>query len=281
MNFSDLFIVVVIVAGLFGLIVAVVRQRQFLTKAVNPHRVAWIIAALTLFWGGIALLRLEAHSWDLDEWSRIFGSLVTEERLSARAKIAAVAMITGVLFGLLVLWCWLFSPRDPTTFRRPRDRRRAFRYYVSRLRGGLDYAVLCRNDGQRLEEAWAPRPIRTRLDHFPRVEIDGKWKERTLEDQIEFWRATAADLHKSMAMIDEVVGRARQGKNRRMVFDAEFGGLFFMYLRVADPRDRAGDTVYLFAATLNQEQMNLKIADVHFDLLVQAMRHIEGGIRVG
>src|SRR5258708_18379778 len=59
MNYSDLFVVVLLVAGMYGLIVALARQPQFLTKAVNPYRGPWLLAALTALWFGIGLLRLE------------------------------------------------------------------------------------------------------------------------------------------------------------------------------------------------------------------------------
>jgi hypothetical protein len=278
MNFTDLFIVAVLAITVYGLIVAISRRRQFLTEAVNPHRGAWLLAGLTVFWCGVGLLRLEAKSWELADFARVLSHLVTEQNLSPRGKVAAVALLMGLLFAALVFWCWLTLPRDPRTFRRPADRRRAFRYYVSTLKGGLDYAALVREDGERLEEAWNAKQIRARLDHLPRVaDAPGAPRQvRTEDDQLRFWQAAALHLHRSMATLDAAIAPAHHGHNRRLVFDAEYGGLFFIYLR---PPDAHGDCLYLFGATLNQEEMNLKTADRDFDLLLHALRHIEDSIK--
>jgi len=37
--------------------------------------------------------------------------------------------------------------------------------------------------------------------------------------------------------------------------------------------------VYLFAATVSQEAVNLKVADAHFDLLVRALKGIDHNVR--
>ena len=68
MNASDLLIVIALASGLYALIVALTRQRQFLAKAVNPHRGSWLIAALTTVWVGMGLLRWEAGSWSPARW---------------------------------------------------------------------------------------------------------------------------------------------------------------------------------------------------------------------
>jgi hypothetical protein len=38
---------------------------------------------------------------------------------------------------------------------------------------------------------------------------------------------------------------------------------------------------YLFGATLNQKEMNTQVAEAHFNLLVEALRHIDRNVRVG
>jgi hypothetical protein len=279
MNYSDLLVVVALVAGLYGLIVALARQRQFLSKAVNPHRGAWLVAGLTALWVGVGLLRLEAQSWDPHALGRLLASLVTEAPLSTRGKAAVVAVLLGLLFVILVLWCWINFPKDPSVFRRPGQRGKALRYYVAGLKGGLEYAVLMRPGGERLEEASEPRHLKACLPHLPRVNGGADRIARTPDDQVAFWRQTAEHLHQSMAALDAAIAPARQGANRRLVFDCEYGGLYFAYLRPPVPGDPNAEPVYLFAATVSQEAVNLKLADAHFDLLLRALKGIDTNVR--
>src|SRR3954463_9770691 len=102
MNYSELFVVVLLVVGLYGLIVALARQRQFLTKAVNPYRMPWFLAGLTALWFGIGLLHLEAHSWDPQAVTHVLASLITDAPLSTRGKVAVVSILLGLLFLVLV-----------------------------------------------------------------------------------------------------------------------------------------------------------------------------------
>lgn len=280
MNFSDLLVVVALAAGLYGLIVALARQRQFLTRAVNPNRGAWLLAGVTALWVGIGLLRLEAESWHPHDLGRLLASLVTDAPLSTRGKMAVVAVLLGLLFVLLVLWCRLNFPKDPTVFRRPEQRGKALRYYVTRLRGGLDYAVLMRPGGERLEEAWERRHLRTCLPHLPRVAGGTDRVERTADDQIAYWRLTAEHLHRSMTSLDAAIAPAHQGANRRLVFDCEYGGLYFAYLRSPVPGQPDAEPIYVFAAAVSQEAVNLKLADAHFDLLLRALKGIDTNVRL-
>jgi hypothetical protein len=280
MNYSDLFVVLVLAAGLYGLIVALARQRQFLTRAVNPYRGPWLLAGLTALWFGIGLLRLEAHSWDPHALAGVLNALVTDAPLSTRGKVAAVAVLLGMLFIVLVVWCRVNYPKDPIVFHRPDQRGKALRYYVAKLKGGLDYAVLMRPGGERLEEAWEARHIRHSLPHLPRVNGGAERAARSLDDQIAYWRQTAEHLHRSMPALDAAIAPAHQGPNRRMTFDCEYAGLFFAYLRPPAPGDPECEPVYLFAATLSQEAMNNGQANSHFDLLLQALKQIDTNVRV-
>jgi hypothetical protein len=281
MNFADLFVVLAVVSGLYGLIVALARQKNFLGQAVNPYRRSWLVAGATMIWVGIGLYRLEARSWDLAEWRPIFSALVTDKPMTVQAKMATVAIFGGLLFLLLLLWCVISLPRDPITFRRPEDRKKAFKYYISQLKIGLDYAVLMRNDGEILEEAWCTSEINRRLEFLPRLVMTegGDKSIRTLNDQLIFWRETAAMIHRKMGLLDEVVALAKQGSNLRMVFDIEYGGMFFSYLSLPDARTVNPDKFYLFGATLCQDQMNTKTADQHFAMLMQSLRKIDDNIR--
>jgi hypothetical protein len=280
-NFSDLFIVVALGSALYGLVVAVTGQRQFLTRAVNPHRGTWLIAAASVFWVGLTLMRWEAGNWEFAAWASLLAQLVTDAPTPPRVKVASLAILFGFVLLFVVLWCVFFFPRDPSTYRRPSDRRAAFRYYVTRLRGGLDYALLASGDGEQLEEEADRRQIRIWCPHLPKVQPDdGALRVRTEEDQIKFWRLTAAQIHARMKDLDALVETAHQGRNRWLIFDGEFGGLFFRYLRLADPRDRVDTALYLFGATLNQSEMSSGRAEQHFQLLVEALKHIDRAIRV-
>jgi hypothetical protein len=282
MDFSDLLVVLVLASALYALLVALSRQRHFLAKAVNPHRASWLVAALGIIWVGFGILRLEAQSWSLATWSHLVRQLVTEEPTPARVKVASLAILMGVTFLLLVAWCQLFLPRDPSTFRRPEDRKAAFRYYVARLRGGLDYALLACGDGEQLEEAVDVKQTRMRCPHLPKVQVAPSEPPRcrTVDDQVEFWRQMARLVHQRMPELDALIEPARQGHNRRLVFDAEFGGFFFKYLRAPDPRSKVDTGLYLFAATLNQVELDNQRAEQHFHLLLEALQQIDRGIRV-
>lgn len=238
------------------------------------------MAGLTCLWFGVGLLRLEAKSWDPHDWATVLSALVTDSHLTTQGKVAAVAVLLGLLLIVIVTWCRLNCPRDPATFRRPHQRCKALRYYVAGLKGGLDYAVLMRPGGERLEEAWESKHMRVALPQLPRVVAGGERTHRTADDQVSYWRTTAEHLHQSMAALDAAIAPAHHGTNRRIVFDCEYGGLFFAYLRPPIPGDTNAEPIYLFAATLSQEAMNMKVADAHFDLLVRALKQIDANVRV-
>jgi hypothetical protein len=301
LNFNDLFVVLALVSAIYALLVVFWRERQFLLRAVNPYRGIWLFAAIAAISCGISLLRLETGSWHLHDWGALLRKLVTEEKLSPLGKAASVSIVTGLLFIGLVGWCYFTLPRDPSTFRRPEDRKRAFQYYITGLSEGLDYALLAWADGTIVEEACDPRKIRRRAQHLPRVltetapAVSSGEERRTeqpqpqeepqrhvrgVEEQIEFWREAAHRIHKSMSTLDTIIAPAHQGTNRRLVFDSEFGGLFFIYLRMPEARDTDGEYLYLFGATLNQRNMNERIADHHFALLLEALRYIEQDIKM-
>lgn len=283
MNLSDLVIVVAISSWVYAVVAAVAGRGRFLENAVNPYRLAWLLAAFSVAWAGIGLLRLEAGSWSFQTWGRILSHLVTDEPAPPRVKMASLALLLGVVFLVLVAWCWVRLPRDPSTFRLPEDRKTAFRYYVTHLRGGLDYAQLSSGDGERLEEAADMKQMARRCPHLPKVNgpDDEKPRIRTPDHQIELWRAMADRIHKRMAELDALIEPAKQGGNRRIVFDTEFGGIFFRYLRLPDSRGKVDTSLYLFGATLSQSEINTGEAQHHFYLLLRALNHIDRAIRVG
>lgn len=281
MNFSDLFVVIALAAALYAMIVALTRQRHFLVNAVNPHRGTWFLAGCTVFWVGIGMLRWEANTWDLSSLLGQMAQLVTQEPTPVRVKVGSLAIFLGIIFLALVGWCQSFLPRDPSTFRRPEDRKAAFKYYVTQLRGGLDFALLGLGDGEILEEASNTKQILKRAIHLPKVTADGTAPHvRTVDDQIQFWRQMALNLHKRMVELDALIAPSHQGHNRRIVFDAEYGGFFFRYLRLPDPLSPVDTGQFLFGATLNQIELDNQTAELHFRYLIEAITFIEKGIRL-
>ncbi|MGL4552117.1 MAG: hypothetical protein ACRC33_13130 [Gemmataceae bacterium] len=305
MNFSDLLVVIGLLSSLYGVLVAMTNRQQFLLKAVNPHRLTWLITALSVLWVGLSLMRWEAGSWGVHDWVPLLRQLVSEAPTSGRVKVASLALLFGILLCTLVSYCVLFYPRDPSTFRRPQDRRAAIRYYVHALRGGLDFAQLRMGDGEVLEESASLKQIEAWCVNLPKVagaavppppgrttsagratEDDPVVRERlqgrlrTAEDQVAFWRKAASRIHERMRELDALIGVANQGHNRRLVFDCEFGGMFFRYLRLPDPTSEVDTGLYLFGATLNQTEMTSGRAEQHFQMLLEAMNYIDRAVRV-
>jgi hypothetical protein len=281
-NFTDLFVVIVLASALYGLVVAIAGRGNFLSRAVNPNRGTWLIAALSAIWVGIGLLRWEAGDWDLQRWGHLLRDLVTEGSTPARVKVASMAILLGTVFFVLVVWCRFNMPRDPSTFRHAEKRGAAFRYYVTKLRGGVDYALLARGDGERLEEAVYDKKVLLRCGLLPKVKCDdGEPRLRTVDEQVQFWRDAARTIHQRMSEMDALIEVAQHGRNRRIVFDTEYGGLFFQYVRVPDPRGKVDNAMYLFGATLNQAEMDNRRAEVHFRLLREALENVDRSIRIG
>ncbi|MFO0876234.1 MAG: hypothetical protein U0840_02585 [Gemmataceae bacterium] len=280
MNFSDLFVVLALGSALYAVLVAITGQRQFLLKAVNPHRFTWLMAGVSVLWVGLSLMRWEAGSWALSIWGELLGQLVSDAPTPARVKVASVALFLGLVLILLVGWCVVVFPRDPSVFRAPKDRKAAFRYYVG-LRGGLDFALLALGDGEVLVEEADLRQVQAWGENLPKVKFhDEPARPRTATDQVEFWQQIASRIHERMKELDQLVETAHQGHNRRLVFDCEYGGLFFRYLRLPDPTNRVDTGLYLFGATLNQMEMTNGRAEQHFHLLLEALLHIDRSVRM-
>ncbi|MFQ3594316.1 MAG: hypothetical protein SNJ82_14150 [Gemmataceae bacterium] len=280
MNFTDLFTVIGLGSALYAVLVVFTRQQQFLVKAVNPYRLMWVITGFSVFWVGIGLMRLEVGNWNFNDWWPVFFQLISDEPAGPRVKIASLAIFFGILLIGLVVYCVMVYPRDPSTFRGPNCRRSAVRYYV-RLRGGLDFAQIRLGDGEIQEEESHPKQIALWCPHLPKVKMgDEVPRIRTVEDQLELWRELARSIHSHMRELDELVSIAHQGHNRRLVFDCEYGAIFFHYLRMPDPAASVDTGIYLFGATLSQTEMNNGQAEQHFQLLYEALKNIDRSIRV-
>ena len=280
MNFSDLFVVVALGSGLYAVLVALTGQRQFLLRAVNPHRLTWLIAGASVLWVGLSLMRWEAGNWEPHTWGGLFVQLVSDEPTPVRVKVASLALFFSVLLAVLVLWCVVFSPATPApSAARPTASRR------SATTSGCAAGSTSRCSPWGTGNAWRKRPTSGRsrrgARNLPKVKVgEEPPRARTAKDQVEFWRQLAARVHERMKELDQLVETAHQGHNRRLVFDCEYGGLFFRYLRLPDPANQVDTGLYLFAATLNQTEMTNGRAEQHFQLLLDALHHIDRAVRV-
>ncbi|MFM7150986.1 MAG: hypothetical protein ACKO23_14190 [Gemmataceae bacterium] len=281
MNFSDLFVVIVLVSGMYAVLVAIAGQRNFLLKAVNPNRLHWFLAGLSVLWVGFSFMRWEAQNWNLSTWSRLFSQLISEEPTSPRVKMASVAIFLGLTLIGVVIYCMLAFPRDPSSFKLPRDRREAFNYYVGKVSGGLDYAVLTLGDGEILEEKVNSRQVKAWCVNLPKIQMNGDPpRHRTFEDQVELWRKLALQINARMGDLNQLLEVAQQGHNRHILFDCEYGGIFFHYIRLPDVSKPLDTSLFLLGASLNQREMDSGRADQQFRLLLAALNHIDRSVRV-
>ncbi len=263
------------IAKLFALsgatfaILRVAVGRPLVTQVINPHRPTWFFVAIGFISGSYGLLRAEAKSSDPQVMYALMATLVTEEHASGPVMIAAVGVFNGlVIFGLLA-FCWLRMARDPSTFRRAKDRAKVVKYYTG-LAGGLDFSTLIRLSKT---EGATPEVIATGVN---KREIQRRLDElvpyRMANSQLDWWSALAVELHHEMNRMNAVLDKGGQGINRRVLFDVQFGGYLFQYLR---PPEIGDDYLFLFGATLSQMEVNTRRFEEHFDLLVQALRNIK------
>lgn len=280
MNPSDLLVVIAIGAGLYAILISLTKQKQFLLKAVNPNRITWLLAGVSVLWVGLSLMRIEAQSWDLEVWGKLLQQLVTDAPTPPRVKIAAIAVFFSTLLIFLVLFCVLAFPRDPTTFRIPGERASALKHYV-RQKGGLDFALLSWGNGKVIHEQIDARKIEAWCGHLPMIVPPGQVpRYRSVQDQVESWRQLARNIHGEKQTLDRMLAQANQGNNRRFVFDCDYGGLFFWYLRPPDPGNSVENGLFLFGATLSQREMSNGRAEQRFLMLYHALNNIEKSVRI-
>jgi hypothetical protein len=267
-NLTDLTKLVGLSAAAFA-VLRVAVGRPLVAKVINPHRMIWLFAALGFLSGAAGLLRWEAKSADPAAWMAPLRTLVSEEKATAQVMVAAFALFNGLVILGLLGYCLARLPRDPGTFTRPKDRAKVVRYYTV-LNGGLDFAALVRlpkADGA------VAAVLATGVN---RKELDARLFElipsRTAEQQIQWWTDLAVEVHREMDRLNKVFGAGGQGINRRVLFDVQFGGYLFQYLR---PPEIGDDFLFLFGATLTQAEVRTRRFEEHFELLVQALRNIK------
>jgi hypothetical protein len=267
-----------------------------LTDAINPNRRFLPVAAVGLFGSAYGLLVKGVYTAnehlppDAPRVTQLdlLRQLVSDEK--ARAEV--VGSVSFVVFGLslLMLWFWCFwrLPRDPRTFsQNPKDLRaeyaRALRHYV-RWEGGLDFAMLCEvRDGAHvvLAEGAADADIARGLARLPAfgsgvIQLD---PAKMAAEQKDRWRVESRKLFDHLPELEEMVLPVRQGKAVGVCFDVRYGAMF---VEILDRPDDTGSVwLYLFAASLNQHEVTTQTATRHFAGLVQAVRHVRGGLSKG
>jgi hypothetical protein len=267
-----------------------------LTDAINPNRRFLPVAAVGLFGSAYGLLVKGVYTANehLAEGQPrvsqfdLLRQLVSDEK--ARSEV--VGAVSCVVFGLslLLLWFWCFwrLPRDPRSFsQNPKDMlaeyRRALTHYV-KWEGGLDFAMLCEvRDGTHtvLAEGTADKDIARGVARLPMygsgvIQLD---PAKMAGEQKDRWRIECRKLFDRLPDWEELVLPVRQGKTVGVSFDVRYGALF---IEVLDRPDETGSVwLYLFAACLNQHEVTTQTAHRHFAGLVQAVRHIRGGLSKG
>ncbi len=270
-NLTDLTKILALSGAVFA-VLRVVVGKPLITQVVNPHRPTWLFAAFGFLTGAFGLLRTESHSSSAMAILAPLKALVTEERASGPVMIAAVALFNAlVILGVLAYCVWRL-PRDPSTFRRAKDQAKVVRYYTN-LPGGLDFSTLIRlskKDGAQavyLATGVNVNEIQKRLDELVPF--------RTAESQIAWWTSLALDMHTEMDRMNAILGKGGQGINRRVLFDVQFGGYLFQYLR---PPEVGEDYLFAFGATLVQAEVNTRRFEEHFELMIAALRNIKAGM---
>ena len=255
-----------------------------LVEAVNPNRRFLPLFAVGLFGAAYTLLLRGAWRTNSSQLA-LLHQLVTEEKAPAEA----VGAVSFVVFGLSVLllwgWCWWNLPRDPKTFNAnpkdpPAEYARAIAHFV-RWDGGLDFAVLGEVRGgvhAVVCEGWSHRDIARGLARLPTVGTAAFALDpaKAVDEQKGRWRTEARRLFDALPTLDELLAAVKQGPNVTVSFDARHGAVYFEVLERPDHPDGVG--LYLFAATLNQHEVNTLTTARHFYALAQAVRHVRTGV---
>jgi hypothetical protein len=260
-----------------------------LVEWINPGRKYLPFLAAALIGGMYGLLRFAVAKYQKG-YAELLQKLITEEKAPPEVMGALTFVTIGAAVLMLAAWCWWFLPRAPQTFSpNPRDLvaeyRRALRHYV-RWAGGLDFAILCEVRGGKLQviaEGASDKAILRGLNRLPGVHtaVEGQHAP-DIEAQKRIYREFAAELFDRWGQLNEVVAPARHGTNVAINFDLRYGAL---YAEMIEEGTAPGGThpvgIFLFAAALNQHEVNTLSAARHFWMLSQAIRHIRTGVAKG
>jgi hypothetical protein len=262
---------------------------QPLVEWINPGRRFLPVLSGVLFAGAYTLLARAVFKYS-NTHSHLLSQLVNEEKAQSEVVGAMSFAIFGLSLLLLYVWCWWNLPRDPRTFNSNpknllREYSRAMRHYV-RWKGGIDYAVLCeiRNGVAKfVAEGAADKDILRGLYRMPEVpnpEIDADPK-KAIADQKQLWHQEADRIYRELPKLDELVKTVRQGSNVTICFDVNVGAIFFEMVVKPQGDPTMANAVYLFAATLNEHEVEKMTAGRHFYALSEALHHIRRGVTKG
>ena len=262
-----------------------------LVEWINPGRRYLPLLAGVLVAGAYGWLKVAAYrNPGVAKWE-LLHRLVTEEKAPPEVVGGASMLVFALSVLLLAGWCWWTLPRAPQGFNpNPgdlvREYRKALGHYV-RWSGGLDFALLCEVRNGTLQVIAAgtdDRQILKGLNRLPGLHTDlkGKHTASDVADQKRIWTDLALTVFTKWPLLNEWVYPARHGKNVALTFDLRYGAVFAEMVE-EEPAPPGGDSIgiFLFAAALNQYEVNNLTATRHFSNLSQAIRHIRTGVMKG
>lgn len=111
-------------------------------------------------------------------------------------------------------------------------------------RGGLDFVAFAHTD--------AENDLNVALERYFEAKLNASLKRfgvggRNAAEQVEHWRELIPKVHEAMMKLDRSFLDAGQGKNVRVVFDVDMGGIYYT---------RIGDYGFVFGASLDQAEVN-------------------------
>lgn len=262
---------------------------QPLVEWINPGRRFLPILAGVLFAGAYSLLARAVFKYG-NSHSHLLAQLVNEEKAQSEVVGAMSFAVFGLTLLMLYVWCWWNLPRDPRTFStNPKDLlreyRRAIRHYV-RWKGGMDYAVLCevRNGVAKIvADGASDKDILRGLYRMPEVpnpEIEAD-PRKAIAEQKQLWQQEADRIFHEMPKLDEVVKSVRQGNNVTICFDVNVGAIYFELMVKPSGDPATANALYLFAASLNEHEVEKMTAGRHFYALSEALHYIRRGVTKG
>lgn len=289
---------VALVSYAFNVLVSFASGRP-MAEWINPGRGYLVGLSLALLTAGYGLVT-RAKWKQQTSYGDILHRLLSEERAVPEVVVGIGLIIFALAVLLLYAWCRWYLPRDPRSFSsNPTDLlkeyTRALRHYV-RWPGGLDYGAVLEVRGGVLvpiAQSSSPKDIVRGLARIPR---GGTAKPTAphaelAEAQTLAWIAVANQLLRKWGEFNASLLGAGQGKCIAAGFDLTFGAVFLRVIeepladgRQAPPQEGAPAQqqfeggLFLFAASLNQHEVNTLNAGAHYTLLARAIRHIRDGI---
>jgi hypothetical protein len=298
-DFLEAFAWVALLSYTFNVLVSFASGRP-MVEWINPGRHYLPGLAGTLLLTGYGLLT-RARWKHQTSYTDLLQRLISEERAVPEVVVGLGLAFFAVAVLLLYVWCWWFLPRDPRTFSSnpknlTKEYARALRHYV-RWKGGLDFAAVMELKGGVLvpiAQAVDPKDVLRGLMRIPRGEphVSAGKEMEAVTAQTATWLALANQLWAKWEEFHATLAPVGQGHCVATCFDVAFGAMF---LRVVEeplngrrptpgaspenpPAEPPHGGVFLFAAALNQHEVNTMTAATHYTLLYRALHHIREGI---